>query len=745
MADLYTGGATVAGTIAYFNSFVEILVADGDSTSPVSLELTDSGTIDLTVHLDTRAVTLQAFTGDDHITTSVGDDVIYGNGGNDTLIGFDGNDTLVGGAGDDSLVGGTGDDVFVLSGENEGQDVFLGSSGADELRLESAGPLALQWLVVGAGAAIESFNLNGVTLTGTTGADLFDLSGIAGYTADNAIDLDAGNDLFRGVQGDDHASGGEGDDSLAGNSGNDWLAGGTGRDTLNGGAGDDVLVLGAGDPGLDSLIGGTGTDQLLLDQTLTALSRLTLNATASVEVIAAADTLVLSGAGSDVWDLSGVSSYVTGFAIDMGAGSDSLSGTAAADVVQGGDDRDTLGGNAGDDALSGGNGDDSLTGGLGDDSLFGEAGNDSLTGSDGADLLTGGTGDDTYVIGLGDQVIERAAGGHDRIVLQGLSSFTLTAQVEDLLASGAGAVMLRGNGLDNALSSGSGNDRLDGRAGADTLAGGAGDDIYVVDNHLDVILETSDGGRDSVRTDLASYTLALRVETLTGTNAAGQALTGNALSNTILGGAGADTLAGALGEDLLRGGAGDDLYLVDSLGDQVIEALAGGLDTVQTALASYTLGRNFETLIGTRANGQTLDGNSADNSIQGGAGGDQITGLGGNDTLTGGGGADSFVFRAALGAGNLDHIVDFAAEDRIVLENTGPARFHGLAPGALAADAFKIIGPAGGPVDANDRILYNSTTGELFFDADGSGGLASVQFATLDGQPLLAAADFLVI
>jgi Ca2+-binding RTX toxin-like protein len=49
------------------------------------------------------------------------------------------------------------------------------------------------------------------------------------------------------------------------------------------------------------------------------------------------------------------------------------------------------------------------------------------------------------------------------------------------------------------------------------------------------------------------------------------------------------------------------------------------------------------------------------------------------------------------------------------------------------------------PPDANDRIVYNQTTGQLFYDADGSGGGAAIHFATLLGAPALGAGDFTMI
>ena len=68
--------------------------------------------------------------------------------------------------------------------------------------------------------------------------------------------------------------------------------------------------------------------------------------------------------------------------------------------------------------------------------------------------------------------------------------------------------------------------------------------------------------------------------------------------------------------------------------------------------------------------------------------------------------------------------------------------FAGLGLGALAAGAF-VVGTAA--ADGDDRIIYNQATGALLFDADGSGVGAAVQFATLQGTPVITASDFMVI
>jgi serralysin len=126
--------------------------------------------------------------------------------------------------------------------------------------------------------------------------------------------------------------------------------------------------------------------------------------------------------------------------------------------------------------------------------------------------------------------------------------------------------------------------------------------------------------------------------------------------------------------------------------------------------------------------------------VVGNAGANILDGGLGNDLLVGLGGADTFRFTTALGSGNVDSLFDFVSgTDKIALDD---AVFTGLAPGALPASAF-VIGTAA--QDADDRIIYDSATGALWFDADGKGAGAAVQFATLTGHPTLIASDFTVI
>jgi Ca2+-binding RTX toxin-like protein len=137
-----------------------------------------------------------------------------------------------------------------------------------------------------------------------------------------------------------------------------------------------------------------------------------------------------------------------------------------------------------------------------------------------------------------------------------------------------------------------------------------------------------------------------------------------------------------------------------------------------------------------------LSGNANGNIVRGNNGNNVIGGGNGRDTLTGLGGQDSFLFDTPLDAAiNLDVITDFTvADDTILLDDAIFSSSLGL--GNIAAGEF-VIGTAA--LDANDRIIYDSNTGALFYDSDGVGGTAAIQFAELDTGLALTNLDFLVV
>jgi len=173
--------------------------------------------------------------------------------------------------------------------------------------------------------------------------------------------------------------------------------------------------------------------------------------------------------------------------------------------------------------------------------------------------------------------------------------------------------------------------------------------------------------------------------------------------------------------------------------NQMTFSSAGGLkDNISIARGVW-----IENAIGGAGN-DTITGNAIANCLKGGAGNDTITGGNGIDTLFGGAGYDSFVFNAALNPANADKLEDFApAYDTIKLEN---AIYKGLgtATGVLSAASF-FTGAAAH--DASDRIIYNKLTGDIFYDADGTGASAAVKIAVIDmaTKPALTSADFVII
>jgi hypothetical protein len=224
-------------------------------------------------------------------------------------------------------------------------------------------------------------------------------------------------------------------------------------------------------------------------------------------------------------------------------------------------------------------------------------------------------------------------------------------------------------------------------------------------------------------------------------------LDGAAGDDSLFGGSGDDLLTGGAGRDLLDGGAGVDwarfagaAAVTVDLRSAAAQATGQGPDRI-LRVENIVSGSGGDRLTGT-AGGNALWAGAGDDTLIGGAGNDSLRGGAGADLLSGGPGADAFVFRTAPGTSNVDRIRDFSVtDDTIRLDD---AVFAALAPGALAAAAFErnLTGTA---VTAAARILYETDTGRLFYDPDGSGGQPRVPFATLAPALALTAADFVVV
>lgn len=506
---------------------------------------------------------------------------------------------------------------------------------------------------------------------------------------DDTLQGTPGNDWIQAFSGDDVVYGAEGDDQLNGDDGNDVLFGDAGTDSLNGGSGDDTLDSGASGVYADYLIGGLGDDRLISHGGGATFSYAAGDGNDIIENRAAAgdangvlnflgssinavDLSLARGSGLEGNDLlitvnttghtikvrdhflrsgserrgglSGIwfsdNSYWGRQDIDVntiGAGGTATEGN---DVLNGFGDNDTISGLGGDDVIYGDYGDDTLNGNAGNDQLFGEFGSDRLDGGSGQDQMAGGADDDVYVVDdMGDTVIESAGEGTDTV--ESSITYSLGVEVENLTLIGSAAINGSGNALSNTLTGNDADNVLDGGAGADYLAGGLGNDIYVVDQASDVVSEAAGAGTDTVRSTV-SYTLGANVENLELLGVAAINGTGNTLANTLVGNSANNTLNGGSGADALRGGGGNDTYVVDNVGDVVIETAGEGTDLVQSSV-SYTLSADVENLTLTGTGGINATGNALANVLTGNSGANRLDGGAGADTMAGGTGNDVYV------------------------------------------------------------------------------------------------------
>ncbi|MGA8157230.1 MAG: calcium-binding protein, partial [Rhodoplanes sp.] len=292
-----------------------------------------------------------------------------------------------------------------------------------------------------------------------------------------------------------------------------------------------------------------------------------------------------------------------------------------------------------------------------DNVITGNSGDNTLDGRAGADTMSGGLGNDTYVVdNAGDTVTENVGEGTD-IVRVSVSGYTLSANVEigavntatglTLTGNNQGAILFGNNGDDvliggggnDAFAAGAGNDTIDGGLGIDAMSGGSGNDTYFVDNLGDAVYENANEGTDTVQSSI-TYTLGANVENLTLTGSGNINGTGNSGNNILTGNSGANTLDGGAGADTMIGGLGNDTYVVDSLGDAVVENVGEGTDKVIATVNNVTLAANVEIGAVGLATGLTLTGNAGDNILFGGSGNDVLNGGAGNDAFAAGAGND---------------------------------------------------------------------------------------------------------
>ncbi|MEH2257033.1 beta strand repeat-containing protein [Nostoc sp.] len=700
--------------------------------------------------------------------------IIIGTNGNDTLQGAldynDYYDTLIGGGGKDIFFFGDGSNFINTIADFDGvgkgtnptaaviaevdtlnfhnysgftaQNLILTQNGTslsinsqrssfDKIILENFALETLDNLSLSTGATVDSGNIlfYGQT-TITDSFDVFDANSTQS-TVFKKNTVTFLNDLDNNVSGFDNSNdvinGQGGDDIIEGLSGNDLLRGGAGNNTLNGGVGDDSLdadfPLGNnrlfGSDGNDSLTAsGSYTDSIYTDQEVDnrSLGNNTLN----------------GGVGDDSLDASG--SFGDNL-LDGGDGNDSLSISGSQISAEYTVDN------------SRSDGDNTLKGGAGDDIL-------SASGSNGDNLLDGDDGNDFLDI-------------YGYIYRNFDFSFNSRSSGKNLLSGGDGNDTLTASGAtgNNTLNGGNGDDSLTGGGGKDSLTGSGGKDKFVYKGLSNDRTNTFTGD-DTINngtTTIADFTgvgkgtnpttaIIGEVDTLifqdnSGFTAKNLLLTQNGTSLSISFQGFGDTrfvLENFALENLdnltKSTGATVDLGNILFYGQTTI------IDSFDVFDANSTQSTVFKKNTVTFLNDLDNNVSGFDNSndvINGQGGDDIIEGLSGNDILRGGDGNDTFVFNSF--DEGLDLIRDFGAinEPNELIQVSAAGFGGGLSAGVLQASQFTLGESA---TTSSQRFIYNSTTGALFFDSDGSAGaFTQVQFAGLSAGLSLTNNNFVVV
>jgi Ca2+-binding RTX toxin-like protein len=655
-----------------------------------------------------------------------------GNATVQTVNGSAQNDTIDGGGGADFLSAGGGDDTIAVS---SGVRVD-GGAGTDRVISSTGYALTGQTATV-VNTNVELLELAGRSATATT------VAGTNTATTGNFLVGDQGAQLIIGDNGTNTLLGAP----TSTGAGLDTLAGLGGNDVYRVYAQTDVVLEGSSTTGVDT--GGfdqvfTSVDYSLLQNDTNAAAATAANAlftdeatVQQIEVLSAADQ-----AGTTALTLTG--------------------NTLAQTII----------GNAGANTLNTG-------GGTAIDRLIGLGGND------------------TYNVDVVGTVIEEGAGqGTADVANVSVTGYALTtdAQVEVINFTLTTGGTVTGNSVAQTINGNTGADTLIGGGGADTLVGGAGADRYTVDSLDDVVTEAAGGGLDTVLA-VSNYALTAGAEvevlaangfagpgtttpatTLAATNTTtasiylvgnefAQAIYGSGGDNIILGSAAANGNAGV--NDTLVGLGGNDTYRVFSSGDVVVEGTNGGTDIVftntnfslaanTTAAATFATGLtdapgttagvgNIETLSAASqasTTALTLLGDAGSNTIIGNNGSNILGGGAGNDTLIGLGRGDQFYF-ADFGTANADLIQDFSAVsggDRILLNTTV---FTGLnANGNFLADSSFRLSNDSQAATTTGTIVYDEGTGQLFYDANGTGVAGGISLiATVTPGTSIVASD----
>ena len=136
-----------------------------------------------------------------------------------------------------------------------------------------------------------------------------------------------------------------------------------------------------------------------------------------------------------------------------------------------------------------------------------------------------------------------------------------------------------------------------------------------------------------------------------------------------------------------------------------------------------------------------IDGFSGNDKIYGDGGNDLLSGGLGRDTMTGGAGYDFFAFESRLSASSIDTVTDFSVKYDTIMLWKNIFKVAASSNGVIASSTFWSGTKAH---DSSDRIIYNKSTGALFYDPDGTGSKAQQQLAILDKNLKMTYKDFII-
>jgi Ca2+-binding RTX toxin-like protein len=457
-----------------------------------------------------------------------------------------------------------------------------------------------------------------------------------------------------------------------------------------------------------SILGGDGTDSVSLSGNTSATTINLGNGNGQSVTLSddASAGSILGGTGTDSVSLSGNTSATT---INLGNGngqSVTFSDDASAGSIVGGDGRDnvTLSGNASATIINVGNAPGQTQQSIG---LFDAAS---------ATIIQGGSGRES---------VQLSSSGSVNVTTINLGDNSDSVSVANASSWNSGIAIDGGSGSDTLALSGS-NQTYDLQpttlTGIETLSLTGDNETVLVDGDaLTGVTTISGGSTNKIVTGQAALDLtgkSVSGVTIQSSNATGTTFTvdNKTTAFQVLGGLGADTLE-------------TTSFAFTALERQAI------FNTSSIELIHDTSG-----LYGNETN-NTLTGTASADNIQGGGGDDRLTGDGGTDSLAGGADSDTFVFN--FPSEGMDTIGDFVSgTDRLEISAAGFG--GGLTAGTDPATVFGSSSNA--DFTSTERFHLDTSSDTLYFDADGSGGMATaVAIAQFPNQAVLQPSDWVFV